>query len=48
MIVFGSLASFVSPEQTPVAYRMIDVCALKDLIELANEGMGIDPPAAVS
>lgn len=48
MIVFGSMASFKSPEQTRVAYRVIDVCALNDLIELANECMSIDPPAGVS
>lgn len=46
-IAFGSMASFGSPERSHAAYRMIDVCALMDLIELANKCMGIDPPAAV-
>lgn len=47
-IAFRSMASFGNPEQARAAYRVIDFCALKDLIELADECMGIDPPAAVS
>lgn len=44
-IEIGSKAVFGSPEQTHAAYHMIDACALNDLIELANECMGIDSPS---